>query len=419
MKFVVIGASAAGTNVVRKLRELNPDAQIVMISEDTAIYSRCILYHHLKGERNLDQLNFVGGNDFAERMNTEWIKGVKASGVDTDRNVVLLDDGREVSYDKLCICTGSHPNFFPIPGLREGKNITGFRNFPDVEFIEERLDKAENIFVMGAGLVGIDVIAGLVKYNKNITLADMAPYMLGIQLDEYSAGVYEKMFAEKGVKQYYNMGAKECVLDDDMNCYKVILNDGTEIPTDLVINCAGVRATVEFLEDSKLECDRFGLIFDEHGQTNIENVYGAGDVSGRGPIWPVAVKEGMIAAYNMSGIPKTMDDFFTSKSTMNFLGLESMSLGQANRYDDSYKEEIYKDPKRNIYKKIVHKDGVITGVILQGDLSYSGVLTQLIRRKIDVTKIKKPLFDVDYSDFFHMDDNFQFLYEKEEPPRES
>ena len=32
MKYVVIGASAAGTNVVRKLRELNPDAQIVMIS---------------------------------------------------------------------------------------------------------------------------------------------------------------------------------------------------------------------------------------------------------------------------------------------------------------------------------------------------------------------------------------------------
>ncbi|MDO4976940.1 MAG: FAD-dependent oxidoreductase [Eubacteriales bacterium] len=410
MKFVVIGASAAGTNVVRKLRELNPEAQIVMISEDTAIYSRCILYHHLKGERDLEGLNFVGPN-FEERMNLDWMKGVKVTSVDTDRNVVVLDNGEEVTYDKLCICTGSHPNFFPIPGLREGKNITGFRNFPDVEFIEERLDQAENIFVMGAGLVGIDVVAGLVKYNKNITLADMAPYMLGIQLDDYSAGVYGKMFAEKGVKQYYNMGAKEFVLDDEGNCYKVILNDGTEIPTDLVINCAGVRATVEFLEGSKIECDRFGLVFDEQGRTNIENVFGAGDVSGRAPIWPVAVKEGMVAAYNMSGIKKSMDDFFASKSTMNFLGLASMSLGQANRYDDTHKEEIFIDEKRGIYKKVVHKDGVITGAILQGDLSYSGVLTQMIRRKIDVSRIKKPLFDIDYSDFFHMDDNFEFLYE--------
>lgn len=413
MKFVVIGASAAGTNVIRKLRELNPEAEIVLISEDTAIYSRCILYHHLKGERDLEGLNFVGPN-FIERMNVEWISGVKASGVDTDNNTVLLEDGRQVTYDKLCIATGSHPNFFPIPGLREGKNVTGFRNFCDVEFIEERLDKVQNIFVMGAGLVGIDVVAGLVKYNKNITLADMAPYMLGIQLDDYSAGVYGKMFAEKGVKQFYNMGAKEFVLDEKGDVYKVILNDDTEIPTDLVINCAGVRANVEFLADSKLECDRFGLIFDDNGRTNIENVYGAGDVSGKNPIWPVAVKEGMVAAYNMSGIPKSMDDFFASKSTMNFLGLASMSLGKANRYDDSYTEEIYKNPEKNIYKKIVHKDGVITGAILQGDLAYSGVLTQLIRRKIDVRKVKKPLFDIDYSDFFHEKENFEFMYDKEE-----
>ncbi len=411
MKYVVIGASAAGTNVVRKLRDLNPDAEIVMISEDTAIYSRCILYHHLKGERDLEGLNFVGP-DFEERMNLEWIKGIKAAGVDTDNNEVLLSDGRRISYDSLCIATGSHPNFFPIPGLREGKNITGFRNFSDVEFIEKRLEKAQNIFVMGAGLVGIDAVTGLLKHHKNITLCDMAPYMLGIQLDDYSAGVYGDMFAEKGVKQFYNMVAKEFVLDEEGNCTKVILNDGTEIPTDLVINCAGVKATVDFLEGSKIECDRFGLIFDAHGRTNIPNVYGAGDVSGRNPIWPVAVKEGMIAAYNMSGIDRTMDDFFASKATMNFLGLASMSLGQANRYDDTYTEEIFKDPDKKIYKKIVHKDGVITGAILQGDLSYCGVLTQLIRRKINVSRVKKPLFKIDYSDFFNENQHYEFYYDE-------
>lgn len=410
MRFVVLGASAAGTNVVRKLRELNKDAEIIMVSEDTSIYSRCILYHHLKGERTLEELNFVGPC-FEERMNITWINGVRATGVDIENKRVLFSDHRSIEYDKLCIATGSHPNFFPIPGLREGMNITGFRNFVDVEFIEERLETAENIFVMGAGLVGIDVVAGLLPHGKNITLVDMAPYMLGIQLDDYSAGVYGRMFAEKGVKQYYNMGAKEFVLDENSNCYKVILNDGTEIDTDLVINCAGVRANVEFLEGSGIECDKFGLVFDEKGQTNVPDIYGAGDVSGRAPIWPVAVKEGMIAAYNMSGIEKSMDDFFASKSTMNFLGLPSMSLGQANRYDDTYTEEIYKDEEKGIYKKVVHKDGVITGAILQGDLSYSGVLTQLIRRKIDVSRIKKPLFEVDYSDFFHMKDNFEFFYE--------
>ena len=59
-------------------------------------------------------------------------------------------------------------------------------------------------------------------------------------------------------------------------------------------------------------------------------------------------------------------------------------------------------------KKIVHRNGKIVGAILQGDLAYGGILQQLIARKIDITKVKKFIFDVDYSDFFHIDENFEF-----------
>jgi NAD(P)H-nitrite reductase large subunit len=409
MRFVVIGASAAGINAVRKLRELNPTEDIVMISEDSAIYSRCILYHHLEGSRSLEELNFVEP-DFEKKERIQWIKGAKVIRIDTEENTVLLEDGTRVVYDKLCIASGARTNTPPVPGLREGKNVVGFRNFADVEKIEGYLSKVENIFVLGAGLVGVDVVAGLVEYGKNITLVEMGANILPLQLDGYAAKTYEDLFAQKGVKQYYNMGAKEFVLDEEGNCNKVILQDGTEIPTDLVINCAGVRANVEFLQGSNIACDRQGLIFDEYGKTSVENIYGAGDVSGKSPIWPTAVKQGIIAACNMSGRKINQDDFFASKSTMNFFGVPSMSLGDANLKDDSYTTEIYKNEKKKIYKKVIHKDGVIVGAILQGDLSYSGVLTQLIRRKIDVSKVKKPIFDIDYSDFFHMDDNFEFSY---------
>ena len=57
------------------------------------------------------------------------------------------------------------------------------------------------------------------------------------------------------------------------------------------------------------------------------------------------------------------------------------------------------DPKGN-YKKIIHKDGEIHGAILQGDLSHAGILTQLIKNRIDVSRVRKPLLKIDYSDFF-------------------
>lgn len=85
-----------------------------------------------------------------------------------------------------------------------------------------------------------------------------------------------------------------------------------------------------------------------------------------------------------------------------------MSLGIVNKLDDSYKEET--QIKGKDYKKIIHKDGIIYGAIVQGDLSYVGVLTQLIKENIDIRKVKKPLFDVDYSDFFNEKENLEFVY---------
>ena len=144
------------------------------------------------------------------------------------------------------------------------------------------------------------------------------------------------------------------------------------------------------------------------GKTNIENIYGAGDVTGRNPIWPTAVKEGIIAANNMLGKEMIMTDFFGSKNTMNFVGIATMSLGDTEPKDETYKVEVKIDGDN--YKKIIHKDGKIYGALIQGDLSYAGVLTQLIKENIDISKVTKSIFDIDYADFFNMKENFEFIY---------
>ena len=54
---------------------------------------------------------------------------------------------------------------------------------------------------------------------------------------------------------------------------------------------------------------------------------------------------------------------------------------------------------------------MIVGALLQGDLAYGGVLQQMIARKLDVRKVRKPLFEIDYSDFFHEKANLEFAYD--------
>lgn len=205
----------------------------------------------------------------------------------------------------------------------------------------------------------------------------------------------------------------EVVLDGQQNITEAVLTDGTRIPCDFVVVTAGVRSNVEFLEGSGIELSKFGLVYDETGRTSDPDIYGAGDVSGTSPIWPAAVKEGIVAASNMAGVPRKMTDFFASKSTMNFLGIPTMSLGDVNpeAARDGYTVEMM--DTGDTYKKIIHKGGKITGAILQGDLAYGGILQQLIARHIDITRVKKPVFDIDYSDFFREKENFEFYYEDE------
>ena len=408
MKYVVIGSSAAGINAVKELRRLDKDSEIVLISKDKDIYSRCILHHYMEGIRSLEELNFAEGN-FADLYQVNWMKGCEVTSVKPSEKVVVLADGTNVAYDKLLIASGSHTFVPPIPNLKEANNVIGFRNIEDIEVLKEAAKTHKNFLVMGAGLVGIDCVSGLLSLGVNVTLVEMANWMLSKQLDERAAKTYQDAFAAKGVAQYYGDGIKEAKLDENGNICAMVLNSGTEIACDYVVVTAGVRANVEFLADSGIETSRFGLVYDETGKTNNDDIYGAGDVSGMRPIWPVAVKEGIIAASNMAGVPRKMTDFFASKSTMNFMGIPSMSLGDVNNTDEDVVVEV-KETKDS-YKKILHKDGKIIGALLQHDLAYSGILQQLIARRIDVTKIKKPIFDVDYSDFFHINENFEFYYE--------
>lgn len=407
MVCVVVGASAAGINAAKTLREIDKNIEIILVSKDEYVYSRCILHHFLEGRRDIKSLDFTVDN-FFEKYKIKWIKGIEVIGIDIDEKKLKLSNNENLSYDKVILATGSSSFLPPIENLRSANNVIGLRNLDDAIKIKEEAKKVKNVAILGAGLVGVDALAGLLDYDVNITLIEMGDRILPLQLDKYAAGIYEERLREEGVDFRFGVRAEKVIVDDNNNPASIKLNSGEEVPCELIIACAGVRSNIGFLKDSKIECDKFGLIINSKGETNVKDVYGAGDITGRNPIWPTAVKEGIVAANNVLGKISYMNDFFGSKNTMNFCGIATMSLGVVNAPDDSYIEE--KQIKGKDYKKIIHKDGVIYGAIIQGDLSYVGVLTQIIKENIDIRKVTKSIFDIDYSDFFNQKDNLEFVY---------
>lgn len=407
MAYVVVGASAAGINAAKTLREINKDIEIILVSKDEHVYSRCILHHFLDGRRNIDDLDFSPA-EFFEKYDVKWIKGVEVTAIDTKEKKLKLDNGETLYYEKVLLATGASSFLPPIENLRTANNVIGLRNLDDAIRIKEIAPKVKNIIILGAGLVGVDAMAGLLDYDAKVTMIEMGDRILPLQLDRYAANVYIERLKEEGVDFRFNVRAEKVIVDENNNPVAIKLNTDEEVPGELIIACTGVRSNVGFLEGSGIECDKFGLIFNPKGETNVKDVYGAGDISGRNPIWPTAVKEGLIAANNMCNKDIYMEDFFGSKNTMNFCGVATMSLGTVIKPDDTYEEAV--EIKGKDYKKIIHKNGTIYGAIVQGDLSYVGVLTQLIKDKINIDRVKKPIFQIDYSDFFNEKENLEFVY---------
>lgn len=406
MNHVIIGASAAGIHCAKTLRDLDPKANITIISKDVYVYSRCMLHHLLSGHRDIEQLDFTE-NNFFENYQINWLKGIEVLSLQSEQKKLILSDNQEISFDTLLIATGASSFLPPIKNIKEAKGVYGLRNIDDVFQINEQIKTVKSAVVLGAGLVGVDAVIGLAEKGMQLSLIEMGNRILPLQLDSYAAASYEQRMKEKGVHIYTCVKVEEILLDPYKNVQGVLLNTGDYLPCQMVICAAGVTPNTSFISEDTLIINR-GIQVNEKCQTNIDGIYAAGDVTGKHPIWPLAVKQGIVAAYNMVGKEKVMEDDLGLRNSMNFLGLNTVSIGMIVPEDESYSVEMLHDEKG--YKKIIYKDSIIHGAIFQGDISYSGVFTYLIKNKIPIENIHKNLWDINFSDFFFIKEDGQFEY---------
>ena len=102
MAYVVVGASAAGINGARTLREYNKDAEIILISKDEHVYSRCILHHYLDGRRTVEDLDFTP-REFFDKYNIKWIKGKEVTKIKPEEHSVCKDRIDRLDASIFCI----------------------------------------------------------------------------------------------------------------------------------------------------------------------------------------------------------------------------------------------------------------------------------------------------------------------------
>ncbi|GHV95624.1 nitrate reductase subunit beta [Spirochaetia bacterium] len=412
MKHLIIGAGAAAISAIRTILKEKPGDSIVIVSQDEEVYSRCMLHKFISGERDAGGINFIN-DDILNSPQIQWIKGKTITRLDTAAKTAYAGEEAVASGDTVLIATGANSVTPPIGELRTAKNAFGLRHLSDARAIVECAKGAKKIAVIGAGLVGLDAVYGILESSpgKEITVIEMAPAALAINLDAHAAEAYQRLFEKNGVKFHLASKVVNTQGDGKGNITAVDFEDAggkKSVPCDMVIMAVGVRPAIAFLDGCGFELtERKGLKMSDYLETSIPGIYAAGDAAGLSGIWPNAQKQGEMAAYNMTGTKWAYDDKFAIKNTVNFFGLLSLSVGAINPQEG---DEVLVREDRNNYRKLILRQGVPVGVILQGEIGGSGFWLHLIKNRIPIDKLGKSPWKVSYADFYGTEDTGEYKY---------
>ena len=99
----------------------------------------------------------------------------------------------------------------------------------------------------------------------------------------------------------------------------------------------------------------------------------------------------------MAGQDVVYENRYGLKNTMNFYGLTTLSLGTAL---PSEGDTVCTRESHNRYMRLITRDNVVTGIIIQGDISNSGFWQELVKNKINIKNVGKSLFSLGYADFY-------------------
>lgn len=416
--YIIIGNSAAGIAAVEAIRSKEKESKIIVISdEDFPAYCRCLISYYLAGEVKEDKILYRPDNFYKEN-NIELLLNKKVIQVDPKKNRIILEDKGQLGYDYLLISTGASPKFPQnIKGIKK-RGVFGFRTIKDTKDIQGLLPVTKSACVLGGGLIGLKAAYALKKRNIDVKVIIKSKQVLSQMLDFQAALFVQKRLAENGIEIIFGEDVTEVIGNGDIKAVK--LDSGKALGCSLIIVGKGVMPNIDLIKDTQIKVGQ-GIISNPLLQTNVDNIYTAGDVCesfdltldefSLNALWPIAVEQGKIAGKNMAGEHLEYAGSLGLNS-IEFFGLPVVSLGIYNSKSAEtvgFEELKVLDEKLNLYKKLILKNNFLVGAVLVGDIKNSGVFLRLIRDKIGVSAIKDKLLQ----DNFGYPDIIDLIKEKE------
>ena len=397
MEYLIIGNSVAGTSCAQKIRFNDKKGQITILSEENfPAYGRPLISYYLAGKVDSNLIQYRN-DDFYKKNKINVVLNCKALSIDSKNKKVKGSNGKEYSYDKLLIATGSVPFVPPVKGIENQKNTFTFLKLEDAKKIEKIITDKSNVIIVGAGLIGLKAAEALAGKVNSISVVDLADRLMASVLDSQTALRIQKYIEKRDVKFYLSNTVAEVGKDS------VVLKNGEKLPCDILIMAVGVKPNTEAALTAGIKVNR-GIVVNEYMETSVKNIYAAGDcvesldiLSNQNKVlalWPNAYMQGETAGSNMSGVDNQFNGSF-AMNAIGFFGIQLISAGIVDPKDEKVTIYIEENEKEITYKKLLTLNNKLIGFALLNLPDRAGIYTSLIN---DDVKLDSLNYDITKKD---------------------
>ncbi len=281
MKFVVIGADAAGMSAASRAKRHNPEMTVTVVEQTKDVsYSACGMPYNLADPaRSVDDLVVRKAEVFRQKQGIDLRTGHRARFIDPAGQTVSGTDaegrGFSLSYDRLLVATGASPAFPDLPGT-DAPGVVALKQLQDARRIKRLLAEkpVKKAVILGMGYIALEMAEALSERQITIDMVKPRPGLLPWLDDGLSSTVQEEV-------EKHGVGVHDgCEIHriEEEGSRLAVVCEGTTLEADMVLAATGIRPNSRLAAEAGISLGPHGAIaVDRRLATSDPKIYAAGD----------------------------------------------------------------------------------------------------------------------------------------------
>lgn len=276
-RVVIVGGSHAAVSVADDLRKHGFEGSITLLSEEPTLpYQRPPLSKsYMSGEMSLERLK-LRPEQWYDDQKVDAHLSRRVTAIDRQSRDVVTEAGERFGYDALVLATGARARDLPAEIGGALANVHTMRDLADAGVLMTKMTKGQRLVVIGGGYIGLEAAAEAAKKGMQVTVVEAAPRILQRVACRETADAFRALHEGHGVTILESTQIARIDDDGTGRAVAVELEDGTQLPCDLVIVGIGIIPNAELAEAAGLEV-AVGISVDGHGRTSDPAIYACGD----------------------------------------------------------------------------------------------------------------------------------------------